>query len=404
MTMRILQLLTYYRPWISGLTIYVERLSRGLASAGHDVTVLTSHYDKQLPATETMDGVKVVRVPVAYRISKGVIMPGYGNTLRKLLPETDVAHLHLPQFDGAGIAINARLKRVPSLFTIHGDIRLPDLPANKVVQLVINTMNRIAGDNVDRVISYTDDFAKHSRFISRYARKLSIVPPPLEMPAATPADIEAFKREWNLEPGKGPVIGMVARLATEKGVEVLANALEHVLEQRPNARVIFAGPYKDVVGEAEYAARIQTIIERLSAKHGHCWDFTGPVQGAKLAALFASCDVHVLPSLNSTESFGLVQVESMLCGTPVICSDLPGVRVAPQVTGMGTVVPIGDARALANAIIEVTGNRARYVKPRAEIEGHYSTHKTVREYERIYRELMTQRQPAAAPKPSRHPR
>ncbi len=394
--MRILQLLTYYRPWISGLTIYVERLSRGLAAAGHDVTVLTSHYDKQLPTSETMDGVKIVRVPVAYRISKGVIMPGYGNTLRRLLPETDIAHLHLPQFDGAGIAINARLKRVPSLFTIHGDIRLPDLPANKVVQLVINTMNRIAGDNVDRVISYTDDFAKHSRFISRYTRKLSIVPPPIEMPKPAPADVEAFKREWKLD--KGPVIGMVARLATEKGVEILANALEHVLEQRPNARVLFAGPYKDVVGEAEYAARIQAIIARLSAKHGHCWDFTGPLQGATLAALFASCDVHVLPSLNSTESFGLVQVESMLCGTPVICSDLPGVRVAPQVTGMGKVVPVGDPRALADAIIEVTDNRTRYVRTRAEIEAHYSTHRTVREYERIYHALMTQRHAAAKPR------
>jgi glycosyltransferase involved in cell wall biosynthesis len=107
--------------------------------------------------------------------------------------------------------------------------------------------------------------------------------------------------------------------------------------------------------------------------------------------------VHVLPSLNSTESFGLVQVESMLCGTPVICSDLPGVRVAPQSTEMGTVVPIGNAQALADAIIKVTDNRPQYVKTRAEIEGHYSTHKTVREYERIYRDLVTQRQPAGNP-------
>jgi glycosyltransferase involved in cell wall biosynthesis len=384
--MRILQLLTYYRPWISGLTIYVERLSRGLVAAGHNVTVLTSRYEKSLPTEETMHGVRVVRVPVLAQISKGVIMPGYGNTLRKLLPSCDVAHLHLPQFDGAGISLNARACRKPSLLTIHGDIRLPDMPMNKLVQLVINTMNRIAGHNVDRVVSYTEDFAAHSAFMSRYAHKLSIVPPPIEMPLPDPAEVAAFKQQWNLD--NHPVIGMVARLATEKGVEVLARALEIVLHRQPHARVMFAGPFKNVIGEEQYAQRIHDLLARLSDKHGHCWDFVGALQGGKLAAFFAACDVHVLPSLNSTESFGLVQVESMLCGTPVICSDLPGVRVAPRVTGMGEVAPIGDAAALAETILKVYANRERYVKPRAEIERHYSTQRTVREYEKLYRELQ----------------
>ncbi len=389
--MRILQLLTYYRPWISGLTIYVERLSRGLAAAGHDVTVLTSQYDKALPRNETVHGVTVLRVPVMAQISKGVIMPGYGAELRRVLPKFDVAHLHLPQFDGAGISINARLLRKPSLLTIHGDIRLPDLPLNKVVQVVINTMNRVAGHNVDRVVSYTEDFATHSAFMSRYAHKLRVIPPPVDFPVPSSADIAAFKQKWQLD--THPVIGMVARLATEKGVEVLARALQIVLEKQPAARVIFAGPFKNVIGEEAYARRIHALIERLTNTHGRCWDFVGPLQGAELAAFFAASDVHVLPSLNSTESFGLVQVESMLCGTPVICSDLPGVRVVPQVTGMGEVAPIGDAVALAQTILRVCERRADYVKPRAKIEGHYSTARTVREYEALYRELAGKRHP-----------
>jgi glycosyltransferase involved in cell wall biosynthesis len=383
--MRILHLLTYYRPWISGLTIYVERVARGLADAGHEVCVLTSQYDKALPKQENLHGVKVVRVPVAMRISKGVIMPTYGATLRRLLPQYEIAHLHLPQFDGAGIALNAKLYDKPSLLTIHGDIRLPDLPANKIVQRVIDTMNRIAGDNVNRVVSYTDDFARHSAFLSRYQNKLVIIPPPVGMPIPTQSDIDSFKQKWNLD--KHPVIGMVARLATEKGVEVLVRALEIVLQTQPNARVLFVGPYKDVVGEAEYAQRIHALIRQLSTKHGHCWDFVGALQGHELAACFACCDVHVLPSLNSTESFGLVQVESMLCGTPCICSDLPGVRVPIQETGMGKVVPIGNASALASAILDVCHFRAGYVKPRTAIESLYSTQRTVREYENIYEAL-----------------
>lgn len=388
--MRILHLLTYYRPHISGLTIYVERLARGLAKAGHQVTVLTSQYDSQLSREEDIDGARVIRVPVMARVSKGVIMPAYGMTLRKLMPQHDLAHLHLPQFDGAGIALNARMYGKPSLLTIHGDIRLPDTPFNKIVQPVINTMNRIAGHNVDRVVSYTEDFAKHSSFFAHYMHKLRVVPPPIEIEQPTAQDIAAFKQKWNII--EHPVIGMCARLATEKGVEHLVAALEQIRQTRPEARVLFAGPYKNVIGEEAYARRLQPHFDALG-KH---WAFTGSLKGRELSAFFASCDVTVLPSLNSTESFGLVQVESMLCGTPSICSDLPGVRIPVQTTGMGDVVPIGDAPALASAILNVVDNRARYVKPRDFILQHYSTERTVAEYERLYGELIQARasQPA----------
>lgn len=69
--MKILEVLTYYRPWVSGLTIYVERLSRALVELGHDVTVLTAQYDSDLPRYEVMDGVKIVRIPVLLRVGKG---------------------------------------------------------------------------------------------------------------------------------------------------------------------------------------------------------------------------------------------------------------------------------------------------------------------------------------------
>lgn len=388
--MRILHLLTYYRPHISGLTIYVERLSRGLAQAGHQVTVLTSQYDKSLPQNETIDGASVVRVPVRLRVSKGVIMPSYGVKLRQLMPHFDLVHLHLPQFDGAGIALNARLFGKPSLLTIHGDIRLPETPFNRVVQPVINLMNRIAGRYVDQVVSYTEDFARHSRFLSRYTDKLRVIPPPVEIELPARSDLDAFRQKWNLT--AQPVIGMCARLATEKGVQYLVHALEIIHQTQPQARVLFAGPYKDVLGEEQYARKLQPRFDAL----GDAWTFTGSLRGRELSAFFAACDVTVLPSLNSTESFGLVQVESMLCGTPSICSDLPGVRVPVQTTCMGEVTPIANAPALAEAIVRVCRDRASYVKPRDMIAHHYSTERTVRDYEALYGELIRERasQPA----------
>jgi glycosyltransferase involved in cell wall biosynthesis len=381
--MRILQALTYYRPHVSGLTIYVERLSRGLIRAGHHVTVLTSQYDQALPVREQIDGVDIVRSPVLFRLSKGVIMPGYGAHARKLMSTHDVIHLHLPQFDGAGLAINARLLRKPAILTYHCDIQLPPGLLNKITNPAINLANHVAGQLANYLVTYTDDYAQHSPFLSHYLHKLKVIPPPVEMESPDPDCVAEFARKWDIH--SRPVIGMVARLATEKGVEILVDALDIVLKSLPEARVLFAGPYKNVLGEEQYARRIQARLARV----GSHWIFTGSLSGQELAAFFATCDVTVLPSLNSTESFGLVQVESMLCGTPSICSDLPGVRVPVQTTGMGMVTPIGNAQSLADAIIHVVQNRADYRKDRAFINQCYNTGKSVREYEALYAELTS---------------
>ncbi len=385
--MRILQALTYYRPHISGLTIYVERLSHRLAEIGHKVTVLTSQYDPTLPLREQRDGVQIVRAPVIARVSKGVIMPTFGILLRRLLPDHDVLHIHLPQFDGAGLAINARLYRKPSLLTYHCDVRLPDSIINRVAQPVIVAANHLAGSLVQRVVAYTEDYAKHSPFLSRYLHKLEVIPPPIEITQPTAEDVAAFRRKWRI--GDELVIGMAARLATEKGVEVLVNALEIIHRSNPSARVIFAGPHQHVLGEEAYAAWLQPRFTAL----GDQWTFTGALNGRELAAFFAASTVTVLPSLNSTESFGLVQVESMLCGTPVVCSDLPGVRVPVQRTGMGKVVPVGDPQALAKAILEVAHNRARFVQPRDRIATLFSTEQSADAYNRLYAQLMQAQHP-----------
>ncbi len=226
--MRILQVLTYYRPHISGLTIYAQHLSRSLAGAGHRVTVLTSQYDPSLPLNETQDGVDIVRVPVLFRLSKGVIMPSFGNTARRLIRTHDVAHLHLPQFDGAGLAINAHRLRKPVVLTYHCDIQLPPGALNALAGPAIRFANRLAARYTDRLVAYTEDYARHSPFLSRQMSKLQVIPPPVEIDPPARADIDAFANKWHLNGTHRPVIGMVARLATEKGVEVLvAGARTH---------------------------------------------------------------------------------------------------------------------------------------------------------------------------------
>jgi glycosyltransferase involved in cell wall biosynthesis len=388
---RVLIVLTYYRPHTSGLTIYAERLARGLVARGHRVTVLTSHthVERSYPVDVIEDGVRVVRAPVAFRISKGVIMPTFGYLATRLVAEHDVVCLHLPQFDAFGVALRGRIMRKPVTLTYHCDLKLPPGLFNLVVNQVVHVMNWLAGLATDRVIAYTEDFAAHSPFLSAFHRKLEVIPPPVEMPEASAAVIAGFAGEHSLD-GDGPVIGMVARLAAEKGVEVLLDALPRVLEVFPRARVLFAGQHEDVMGEEAYAQRLEPLFR----KHESRWEFLGVLSPDRLATLYPNLDVLVVPSLNSTESFGLVQAEAMLCGTPSVASDLPGVRQPVRQSGMGEVVPIGDSEALAEAIVRIVLNKKDYVRTRDEIAARWSTARAAEMYEELFERLLRERQGA----------
>ena len=394
--MRILEVLTYYRPWVSGLTIYVERLSRALAAQGHDVTVLTSQYENDLPMYDVMDGVKVVRVPVAARVSKGVIMPGFGPMAWKLAQKADIIHLHLPQFDAPGVAMRGRLMGKPVVLTYHCDLQLPEGAFNRMVDKVVLTMNRAAGNLADAVVTYTRDYGTHSPYLSTYlGKKLFIIPPPVELADCTEADSLAFKEKHGLN-GRS-VIGIAARLATEKGVEVLLNALPTILEKHPEAIVLHAGPYENILGEEEYAARLAPLFK----KYQNEYRLLGNLDGAELTAFYKNLDVLCVTSLNSTESFGLVQIEAMNHGVPVAACALPGVRQPVTMTGMGEVTPIGDHEALAQAVNNILDDKHAYVRDTELIAQTFSPAQTAREYLQLFEMLAKGKKEgvSAEPKP-----
>ncbi len=383
--MKILLALTYYRPHVSGLTIYVQRLGEALATRGHQVTVLTSRYAPALPAEEVVAGVRIVRVPVVARVSKGVIMPTFGFVATRLVRQHDVLSLHLPQFDAAGLALRGRLFGRPTVLTYHCDLRLPPGPFNRLVDRVVLLANLAAGTFADRIVAYTKDYADHSPFLRRFRSKIAIIPPPVEVEPCEAEAVAAFRQRYHL--AGGPVIGFAARFASEKGVEYVLAALPTVLKRYPHARVLFAGEHENVIGEEDYRRRLRPLL----AKYRENWTFLGVLDPHQMAAFYAACDVTVLPSVNSTESFGLVQVESMLCGTPVCASDLPGVRVPVRTTGMGEVVPVRDAGALAAAILRVLANPQAYRRPRTAVEAHFNTGRTCTEYERLFTALLAAR-------------
>jgi len=383
--MRILIVLTYYRPHTSGLTIYTERLAAALADLGHEVTVFTTQFDKKLPLEEIINGVRIIRSPVLLRISKGVISPTFGFQATKLVRETDVIHLHLPQFDAAGVAFRGRLFGKPSVITYHCDLQMPVGLFNSFVNQVVHVMNHLAAWFTNRIITYTQDYADHSPYLRKYINKTGIIQPPVILPVVKPGAQEKFAMDHQLV-DRGPVIGMAARFATEKGVEVLLDAMPAILREYPKAVVLFAGQYLNVLGEDSYAARLFPKINQY-IQEGH-WQWLGVLDQEEMAAFYPNLDVITVPSLNSTESFGLVQIEAMMNGVPVAASNLPGVRQPVKMTGMGEVFEIGDSVMLAEKICAIVKNKDNYVKDPAWLINHFSPHSVASEYVKLFESLQ----------------
>ncbi len=382
--MRILTALTYYRPHISGLTIYTERLSKALAGRGHQVTILTSQFDPTTPLEECFDGVQIIRVPVIMRVSKGVIMPSIGIQATKLVKACDVVHLHLPQFDAAGIALRGRLFKKPTVLTYHCDLKLPPGIFNRLANNAVHIMNNIAAISAHRIVTYTDDYATHSPYTMRYYDKVETILPPVILPDTSSELINQFALENNPE-GRSPVIGMAARFAAEKGVEILLDALPRIFNRYPDAMVLYAGQYEDVLGEEEYARRLFPIIKGYQSQRR--WKFLGTLKPDQMAAYYPNLDVLVVPSLNSTESFGLVQIEAMMNGVPVLASDLPGVRQPVSITGMGRIFKTGDATALAEGMLSIFADPQNYRGNPQAVTKQFSPEKNAKAYEELYKQI-----------------
>jgi glycosyltransferase involved in cell wall biosynthesis len=397
---KILFILTYYRPHVSGLTIYVERLATALAERGHNVTVLTSHYTNDLPYEEWMDGVRVVRLPVAFRFNKGVVMFTFPAVAWREIRRHDVVSIHLPQVEAALSAFLARLAGRKPLITYHCDLQMPPVWYGKIIDRLTFWDNLVAGKLADTIIAYTRDFAEHSPFLSRFlgvsdaetrghggtasSGKVRVILPPVVIPDPTPAGVAALRERIGWHEGQ-KVIGFAARFAHEKGADYLINAIPQILTAFPDIRILFAGPYGNaVIGETIWAT-LQPLIK----KYEPYLTFLGTLNSAQMADFYAVCDVITVASINNTESFGLVQVEAFMCGTPVVATNLPGVRQPVTMTGMGEIVPIADAAGLAQGVARVLRDPEKYIKPRAEIVRTFELARTVDAYEKLFEEKRT---------------
>lgn len=376
--------LDYYRPNVSGLTLYVENLAEGLARRGHAVTVLTHRHDPSLPPRAEENGVRVVRAAVAMRLGKALVSPAIAASAVAELSRADVLHLHAPLVNAVPFAALASTLRVPILITFHCDLQPPPRLLQRAVEVLARASQNFALDRADEVVTYTEDYARATAPLAERFEKVRWILPPVAEPPPTGRPPEEIRARLGVS-GK-PVLLFLGRFAEEKGLPVLLDAFAAVRSRFPAAELILAGA-KSVPGETVLERIEPMLADPASGVHA-----PGIVPPGEIADLFAVSDVLVLPSINSTESFGLVQVEAMLHGVPVVASDLPGVRQPARMTGMGEIAPIGDAAGLAAALLRVLESPARYRRPADDIRAMFRRDATLDAYEAAYRRIA----PAAA--------
>jgi glycosyltransferase involved in cell wall biosynthesis len=376
--LKILICLLYYLPHRTGMQLYIQRIAEELVRRGHEVTVLAARHNSTLPRDERINGVRVVRLTAPpIPISRGMIMPAYPWAALGLILQHDVVSIHTPMLETALLSVLAGIAGRKIVATHHGDLILPSGFANRLITQVMFMLYQFMARRAGRLIAYSRDYADHSYYLQPFKDKVTPIYPPIHMPRPNPQRAEELRDEWSHN--GGPVIGFAGRFVEEKRPDLLIKALDVVNKKYPNARIVFAGEYK--IKYEDTWEKYQPIVQQYKDQ----LVFLGLTNDMQfMADFFAACDVLALTS--DSECFALVQVESMLSGTPVVMTDTPGGRVPVMMTGMGKLAKVGDAQSIGEAIVEILDNPEQYRKPRALIESTFSFEETVNQYEAIFRE------------------
>lgn len=352
--MKILFFSSYFYPYTSGITTYPYKILNFLGKK-NQVTVLTFPHNKKLKQEEKINRLKIIRIPYSIKISKGFISPQSFFYFLKEVKKTDFIILNIPNFEGLLLAIIGKAfnKKIISLF--HCQVFLSKDVFNRIIESFLNLSVFIQLRLSQKIIAYTKDYLESIPIGKRFLKKTVFILPPIEKPVAD----KNLLKKFLVQKGQDVWIGFSGRVAQEKGLEYLVTAFTELKIR--NKKLIFAGPYgKQVTGESDYYFSVKKLLDKKKIKY----IFLGNLKNNQLDAFYKAIDVLILPSVNQTEAFGMVQPEAMLCGTPVIASNLPGVRVPIRLTKMGIIVPPKNWQRLKKAIMEILKNKSKYSSER----------------------------------------
>ncbi|HUW24516.1 MAG TPA: glycosyltransferase family 4 protein [Patescibacteria group bacterium] len=378
--MKVLFSLSYYDPYLSGVSVYAKRLAEGLSDKGETVEILTAQYDKKLAKKEKIGKVLVTRVPFLWRVNKGLVMPAWLWQGYQKVRAADSVICHLPQPESLWLLFLARLFKKKALVVYHCDVVFASSLVNKIIGKTLMAINFLCCALAQKVINSSEDYAKHSPVLRHFLNKVVIIYPPLDkiFLRKDSGETEADKIVLEKLKGRKDKIGYVGRVAADKGIEYLLQAIPYLGEELKDFGLFLVGP-KETVGEEKYWREINSLSQRYLGKAV----FLGKLTDEELVSFLRKLDVLVLPSVNSTEAFGMIQMEAMVSGCPVVASNLPGVRVPVKLTQMGEVVSPRNPQEISRAIIKVIKNKNRYVKNGRRAKEIFSLEKAIDQFQSL---------------------
>lgn len=324
---RILEVNKFYPPHIGGIETLVEQRARIFSrNPGVEVRVLVCQ-EKGGGVTETDGDVPVVRAGSLGTYFSCPLSLSFFWKFRKMAKWADAVEIHTP-FPLGDLACLLSGYRGRVVIAWHSDV----IKQKKLLTFYKPILKRFL-QRADRIIAATPGHIESSSFLPEFREKCCVVPYPLELDRYTCAERIPILTDRCVQKHSVKLL-FVGRLVYYKGADVLLQAFRKV-----------KGCELFLCGTGVLEEKLRQMAEGMPVH------FLGRLPDAQLKAAFADCDIFVLPSVENSEAFGIVQQEAMAYGKPVINTSLPtGVPYVSVHGETGLTVPPRDADALAKAI------------------------------------------------------
>jgi rhamnosyl/mannosyltransferase len=329
--MRVLHIYKDYAPVMGGIENHIAELAKAQRAQGIDARVLVTNTGPQT-VESTIDGVPVVKTGRQLNISSAPISLAFYAALQRMEQGIDITHAHLPYPPGElGHMLLGRSRGL--VLSYHSDI-----VRQKMLGTIYSPFLRILLRQADRISVSNPTYVQTSPFLARVAEKCRVIPYGIDLSAfAASAARRQAAAEIRAAHAPKPLLLFVGRLRHYKGLNVLIDAMRAI-----DAHLLVVG-----AGMMEAEWRSQATALGLDQRITFLGDLT---DDEKLTLLYAA-DLFVLPSTNRAEAFGIVLIEAMACGLPLISTELgTGTSFVNQHEETGLVVPPNDPGALAAAI------------------------------------------------------
>ena len=338
-----------------GMNVYVRELGRALARRGHSIDIFTRRQTTDVAdVVEFAPGARVIHIDAGphRHVDKYDIVdyvPDFACGVQHFRALTgssyDVIHAHY-WLSGRLGQLFADRWGVPLVSTFHTLAQLKNRVAESAAereQAVRYDIERRMMAASDRIVALTD--VDRQQMIRHYGElaPIVVIPGGVDLDQFSPRPQAAARQELGLD-AEARIVLFVGRIQRLKGVEVLLRALVQL-----DAQLVIVGGRPGSSQEAREIARLQHLATRLGvAERTH---FVGAVAHEQLPAYYAAADVLAMAS--SYESFGLVAVESLACGTPVVATRVGGLRSIVRDGETGLLVPWRDADLFAERLRRV---------------------------------------------------